>query len=121
MVTIKADIYFKEKRVGRLEIEEGKLKKNECYAEWYDHPCSRSKNAFDVLDILSERVIPPCRCDEWLLNKHGLKEYNTWDIFRITNGFNGADSIWFKFDDDKEDLEYKDIILRWRNEKLQTK
>lgn len=51
------------------------------------------------------------RCNEWLINKMGLKEYNVWKIFRITHGVDGADAIWFKFDDAK-DLCYNDLMVR---------
>ena len=113
MVTIMADIYNQDTKVGRLEIKEGVLIKNECYTDlWYNHPCSRSTNVYDILTILSNRVIPPCRCDDWLLSQIGLKEYNTWKIFRITHGINGADFIWFKFDDDDKNLCYNDVRVR---------
>lgn len=42
----------------------------------------------------------------------GLKEYNVWKIFRITHGVDGADTIWFKFDDDAKDLCYNDLRVR---------
>ena len=112
-VTIKADIYHRDKKVGRLEIENGKLIKNECYtSDIFEHPCARAKTVMDVLSMLAERVLPPCRCDEWLLNKMGLKEYNVWKIFKINHGINGQDFIWFKFDDDRRDLSYEDVRVR---------
>lgn len=113
MVTIMADIYNRDKKVGRIEIKEGVLLKNECYIDnIFDHPCPRSKTACDVLGILANRVLKPCRCDDWLLNKMGLKEYNVWKIFRINHGVDGADTIWFKFDDDDESLCFDDLRVR---------
>lgn len=113
MVTIMADIYNKDKKVGRIEIKEGVLLKNECYtSDIFSHPCPRSTTVYDILGILSHRVIQPCRCDEWLLDKMGLKEYNVWAIFKDTHGIDGADTIWFKFDDDPKDLCYNDVRVR---------
>ena len=112
-VTIKADIYCKNEKVGRFELVDGVLLKNECYTDvLVKHPCARAKTAIAVLTMLSHRVLPACRCNDWLLNKMGLTEYDVWKIFKHNHGVTDQDFIWFKFDDDRSDLCFDDVRMR---------
>ena len=111
LVTIKCDVYHRYTKVGRLEIENGKLLRNDVYTDnILLHPCPRSTNVVDILGILKSRVLPECRCDAGMLQHMGLKEYNVWDILRHTHGVDFDDFCWLKFDG--EDITWDDVRVR---------
>lgn len=105
------DIYHCYDKVGRLEIKDGKLIKNEVYTDnLIFHPFPRSKTIEQVIAALQQRVICESRCNEFLLNSMGLDHYNIYDILYNTHGVDIDDFIWFKFDN--EDITWDDVRVR---------
>lgn len=105
------DIYHCNDKVGRLEIIDGKLIKNEVYTDnLILHPFPRSKTFETVTGALAQRVICESRCDELMLQSMGLTHYNVYDILKSTHGVDIDDFIWFKFDG--EDLTWDDVRVR---------
>lgn len=101
----KCNIYFMDELVGRLELSNGKLIRNEVYTDnVLMHPCPNSHTYIHVMNTLRDRAIPKCRCDDYMLRMMGLKRYDVLGILRSTHGVVTDDFIWFKFDDDKADL-----------------
>lgn len=112
-VTVKCDIFHRDEKVGRLEIENGKLIKNEVYTDnILIHPFPRAKTFLAVASGLRDRVICPERCDKAMLNHMGLNEYNVYSILHHTHGVDIDDFIWFKFDEDPSELSWKDVKVR---------
>ncbi len=110
-VTFCCDIYHRYDKVGRLEIIDGKLVKNEVYTDnLLFHPCPRSTTFSSVADALADRVICEERVDEKLLKYMNLEKYNVYDILRFTHGVDVDDFIWFKFDG--EDITFDDVRVR---------
>ena len=110
LVSLHCDVMYKDKRVGRLDIEDGVLLKNECYTDnFIEHPCSRSKTTFDIMEIILDRVICEGRCDSLMLEHIGVKEYNKFEIFKKVHGIDSDDFIWFKFDEDPISLCWEDV------------
>ena len=111
-VSIHCDIYHRNEKVGRLDIEKGKLIRNEAFTDnLLLHPCAKSTTALQILGILADRVICESRCEDVMLKSMGLKEYNVFDVFKANHGIDIDDFIWFKFDDDRKDLCWEDIII----------
>lgn len=105
------DVMCKDKKVGRLEIKDGKLIKNEVYTNnIMEHPFPRSKYLMDILGILSERVICEERFTDELKQMTGIPEYNVYALLRNTHGADVDDFIWFRFDG--ETLTWDDINPR---------
>lgn len=111
LLTFCCDVYHRNEKIGRLEIINGKLIKNEVYTdELIIHPFPRSTTFESITAILKERVICEARCDEFMLKSMGLDHYNVYDILRVTHGVDIDDFIWFKFDD--EDITWEDVRVR---------
>ena len=81
------DIYHANDKVGRVEIVNSKLIKNEVYTnKIIERLFPESTPLPNILPILKGRVICKERCDEDMLKSMGLKEYNVYDILRVTHG-----------------------------------
>lgn len=110
-VTIHCDVYWKYDKVGRLDIENGVLIRNESYTDNFIlHPFPRSKTLDAILSALKNRVICEERCDTGMLKAIGVSRYNVYDILRKTHGVDSDDYTWFKFDDDPESLSWRDLM-----------
>ncbi len=110
-ITFCCDVYHRDEKVGRLEIADGKLIKNEVYTDkLIFHPFPNSKTFKNIASILKSRVICRERCTDEMLESMGLKEYNVYDILRSTHGVDIDDFIWFKFDG--EDITWEDVRAR---------
>lgn len=71
------DLYFKYDKIGRIEIKNNKLVKNEAYTDQLIlRPYARVKEAFTMVQLLQERVMCKERWDTKQLNHIGLTEYN---------------------------------------------
>lgn len=93
------DVMWLDKKVGRLEITDSKLVKNEVYTNnIFEHPFPRSKRLMDIIHILSERVICKERWNDIMQRKSGIYEYNVYDILHNTHGADVDDFTWFRFD-----------------------
>lgn len=110
-VTFCCDVYHEDEKVGRLEIIDGKLVKNEVYTDnILLHPCPRSKTFLSVVSALEDRVVCESRFDDEMKAVLGLEKYNIYDILRKTHGVDIDDFIWFKFDG--EDISWDDVRVR---------
>ena len=113
MLNLCFDIYHRTEKVGRVEIIDSKLIKNEVYT---DNMIKRLFPAttplVNILAILKSRVICKERCDKAMLNSMGLTEYNIYDILKHTHGVDVDDFIWLKFDEDPVDLCWNDVRVR---------
>ena len=47
-----------------------------------------------------------------MLRSMGLKEYNVYDILRVTHGVDIDDFMWLKFDEDDKSLCWDDVRVR---------
>lgn len=105
------DLYFKYDKIGRIEIKNNKLVKNETYTDQLIlRPYARVKDAFTMVQLLKERVMCEERWDTKQLNHIGLTEYNFFKILKITHGVDIDDFFWLKFDG--EDISYDDVKVR---------
>ena len=129
-VTLKFDVMWKNEMVGRIEIVEGVLVKNENYAdEWYKNYWAKMTNAPNILMSLSNRCFDRARPDKAELLKYlGLEEYNVYDIIRRTHGTILGDFTWFRFDDDYEAVCWETVSPKsnrykrwWADEKLRSR
>jgi len=112
-LTLCCDIYHAYEKVGRLEIVDSKLIRNEVYTDNIIlRPFPASATLPNILAILSDRVLCESRCSAELLEHMGLERYDVWGIFRYNHGVDMDDFIWFKFDDDKSDLSWDDVRVR---------
>jgi len=112
-ITFCCDIYHKDQKVGRLEIINGKLIKNEVYTDNIMlHPFPRSTTFIDITSALEDRVICKSRCTPEIMEDIGISEYNIYDILKNTHGVDVNDFIWFKFDDDDARLSWNDLNPR---------
>ena len=112
-LTMCCDVYHAYEKVGRFEIVDSKLIKNEVYTDnMIIRPFPATTPLFNILEILRGRVICESRCDKGMLNHMGLDKYNWIDIFRHTHGVDIDDCIWFKFDEDPKDLTWDDVRVR---------
>lgn len=110
-VTFCCDIYRKNECVGRLEIIEGRLIKNEVYtSDWHKHPFPRTTEIYHMANALKDRLMPECRWTPEVLAYIGESEYNVYRLLRKTHGIDRDDFWWFKFDD--EDITYEDVKVR---------
>lgn len=113
MLNLCFDIYHRTEKVGRIEIVDFKLVKNEVYTtSLVKRLCPPTTPLVNILGILKQRVICEERCDKAMLNHMGLSEYNVYDILRVTHGVDIDDFIWFKFDEDPIDLCWDDVRVR---------
>ena len=113
-VTLMCDVMYKDEIVGRLEIVDGQLIKNEVYTDVpLKHPFPKHKSFFAIAEALSGRVFCRERFVEEMQRAVGLTEYNVYDIMRNTHGADVDDHIWFRYDG--EDLCWDDVkpINRW--------
>lgn len=100
------DIYKKDTKVGRIELDGNKLIKNESYFDISEEPFPFMINPFiymrdgmSVRRYLATRVVPPERANiRQILNALGLKEYNIYNLLEKTHGVKVDDFIWLKFD-----------------------
>lgn len=100
------DIYKKDTKVGRIELDGNKLIKNESYFDISEEPVPFMINPFiymkdgmSVRRYLATRVVPPERANiRQILNALGLKEYNIYNLLEKTHGVKVDDFIWLKFD-----------------------
>ena len=107
------DIYHANDKVGRVEIVNSKLIKNEVYTnKIIERLFPESTPLPNILSILKGRVICKERCDEDMLRSMGLKEYNVYDILRVTHGVDIDDFMWLKFDEDDKSLCWDDVRVR---------
>lgn len=105
------DVMYMNTKVGRLEIVNGKLIKNEVYTDnIMEHPFPNSHTLMDILGILKNRVICKERFDDDLKRMTGIKEYNVYDLLHNTHGVDIDDFTWFKFDG--EDITWNDVRVR---------
>ena len=110
-VTIHCDIYHRTEKVGRLDVENGRLERYEVYtSSLVKRLCPEKTSLPNILAILTDRVICPERCDEGMLNYLGVKEYNAYDILKKTHGVDSDDFMWLKFDG--EDITWDDVKVR---------
>lgn len=113
MLNLCFDIYHRYDKVGRVEIIDSKLIKNEVYTDNIMlRPFPASTNLINILGILKNRVICEDRWDKDMQDSLGLESYNVYDILRATHGVNVDDFIWFKFDEDPADLSFDDVRVR---------
>lgn len=100
------DIYKKDTKVGRIELDGNKLIKNESYFDISEEPFPFMINPFiymkdgmSVRRYLATRVVPPERANiRQILNALRLKEYNIYNLLEKTHGVKVDDFIWLKFD-----------------------
>lgn len=111
MVNLCFDLYWKDEKVGRVEIVNNVLVKNEVYtSDFYKQPYARIKNAMDMVSALHERVMCPERWEKFQLEAIGLKEYDFYKILRAYRGICYDDFFWLRFDGDT--VSYRDIKIR---------
>jgi hypothetical protein len=129
-ITLKFDVMWKNELVGRIEIVEGVLVKNESYnKDWYKNYWTKMTSATNILMSLRNRCFDRARPDKAdLLNYLGLEEYNVYEIIRRTHGVILGDFIWFRFDDDYKGVCWETVNPKsdrykrwWTDEKLQTR
>ena len=97
-INICCDVMFRDRKVGRLEIVNSKLIKNEVYTDnLMEHPFPRSKDMMTILEILKGRVICRERFTEEIQRATGLKEYNVYGLLRDNHGLNINEYSWLKF------------------------
>lgn len=114
------DLYFKYDRIGRIEIKNNKLVKNEVYTDQLLlRPYARVKDAFTMVQLLRERVMCEERWDAKQLNHIGLTGYNFFKILKITHGVDIDDFFWLKFDG--ENTSYDDIKVTFITKGSQVK
>lgn len=115
-VTIKFDVYNKDKKVARVEVVDGNLIKNEAYTtDIWEYFWIKIKDAYNMLNAISSRVFDKNRPDrDEILAHYGLSEYNVFNIIKHTHGIMLSDYIWFKFDDDPKGLCWEDLVRRYQ-------
>lgn len=114
-VTLHCDVYCKDKKTGRIDIEDGVLIRNDVYtSNIVEHPCPTSKTYEIVWGMLCDRVICRERFTDELSCLTGISKYNELALLRFYNGFIVEQPIWLKFDDDPEDLCFDDLYRRWQ-------
>ncbi|MDE6314188.1 MAG: hypothetical protein K2M46_11345 [Lachnospiraceae bacterium] len=105
------DIYHSYEKVGRIEIVNNVLKKNEVInPDLWVHPFPNSKTLEQILGALKQRILCPERCTPDMLASMGLTEYNVYDILKNTHGVDSDDFVWFKFDG--ENITWDDVRVR---------
>lgn len=110
-VTLKCDVMYKDKKVGRLEVVDGKLIKNEVYTKnILEHPFPKHNSFGSIEQRIKDRVICESRYSEEIKESLGGKEYSIYTLFRDTHGVDVDDFIWFKFDG--ENLCWDDVRAR---------
>lgn len=113
MLNLCFDIYHAYDKVGRVEIVNSKLVKNEVYtSNIVERLFPASTDLYNILGILRGRVICEERCDSLMLESMGLSEYNVYSILRHTHGVDIDDFMWLKFDEDPIDLTWDDVRVR---------
>lgn len=86
LVTFCCDVYNQDVKVGRVEIVDGKLVKNEVYAAGQKipmHPFPKSNNLISLYDDLSDMVVCKRRITPKLVEWCGLKDVNDRNIYKI--------------------------------------
>lgn len=61
---------------------------------------------------MARRVIPLCRFTPWLKDRYGTTVYNPEVMCRATHGANPQGPFWMKYEDDPEELCYKDVCVQ---------
>lgn len=108
---LKFDMYLKDTKVGRVELNGLTVEKNECYVDLSNYPYPfliypfcRIKSAIGIWDFVLERVVPKERANiDEILEAFGMKEYDAYELVRKTHGVMCDDFWWFKFDDVPDD------------------
>lgn len=105
------DVFNKYDKVGRIEIRNGELTKNEVYTDdLLLRLYAKAKDAFAIIEMLHFRVMCEERWDEKMLRHYGLEEYNFFDALRATHGVDFDDFFWLRFDG--ETITYDDVKVR---------
>ena len=108
---LKFNIYWKYDKIGRIEVKDYKIVKN----EWYTSDrCLRlyaKVTDYGVLfNLLQRRIMPRHRWTKEFLDEVGEPEYNVYRLLYKTHGLDVADYMWFEFDG--QHLNYDDIKVR---------
>lgn len=113
LVSLHCDIYNENDKVGRLDIENGVLLRNDVFTDILVlHPFPKSTTAYSILNILRDRVIPIERWENVYANHIGIKEYNPYKILKKNHGIRSDDFIWLKFDEDPKGLKWEDVMFK---------
>lgn len=122
MDKLKFDVYYRNDKTGRVELDGNELILNECYLPkdtkfpFVFYPFVYANTAYWVRSMLCDRVFPIERWDSLkaVYAKVGVYEYDVYKILEQTHGLMYDDCIWFKFDHLKGDrnLTYDGIKIR---------
>lgn len=122
MYNLKFDVYFKDMKTGRIELEGMQIVKKECYINIAEYkypfiyfPFLNVNSGQMVRQMLSERVIPPDRGDmDEILKANNIPEYNFYTLLEYNHGIKYDDFTWFKFDHlpNDKNLTYNDVKVR---------
>lgn len=112
-MTFSFDLYEEDNKIGRVEVVDNILVKNETYtSELLSQPCARIRDFETMFRWMQSRLMCPSRWTKEILNHYGLESYNAYKLLKITRGIDIDDFFWFKFDDDIKDLKWKDFNPR---------
>lgn len=118
---LKFDMYDKDVKVGRIELNGLVVEKNECYVDlskypfpFMIYPFCRITDAYGIWEFMKNRVVPRDRDGiEEILEVYGMKEYDAIELAKKTHGVMFEDFWWFKFDDVPDDGKtWKDLNPR---------
>lgn len=112
---LKFKVMFENSVVADVEMDGGKL----LYYKRYDVWCMKmfylphlTVTGEMMFDFLQERVVPRTRENiNEILADCGLREYNVYELVKITHGTDRNDKIWIKFDG--EDLSWEKLRSTW--------
>lgn len=107
---MECDIMYKDEITGHLVITDQHVEYHAYTNDKYKILFPENTLGINILRIISERVIPECRCDQTMLDYFGLHEYNLYEIFRQTHGVDIDDFKWFRFAG--ESLTWNDVRVR---------
>lgn len=111
MLNLYCDVLFQDRVVGRIDVVNGVLLRNDCYTDCIlEHPCPNSHTLDSLLLVLKDRVISPDRFTPDIARYLGLFEYDWFEIFKKTHGVDIDDFFWFRFDG--EFLSWDDVRVR---------
>ena len=101
-ITIKFDVYVRNKKVGRVEIENGVLVKNETYT---DVPLEYIYGRVKDSETMIQCLIDTCFCLRHEKNMmmayfYGLDDYDPIKLLKRSHAYSYSMRSWFKFDDD---------------------
>ena len=105
------DVFWKDEKVGHIEVKNNRLIKNESYTDnILINAYSRIKTYPDLVGYMQTRIMCYERWTPEMLKHFGLKEYNLFDIFKTMHGMDKDDYEWCRFEG--EDLTYNDVKVR---------